>query len=68
MYVVTQAKLEVTVCDGGSSSFIFQNLLNFTYSLKLPPDKQWGSKMANGSWTGIIGELLHQRADICKFQ
>ena len=45
----------------------FQNLLNFTFSLKLPSDRQYGSKRANGSWTGIIGELVLQTADICKF-
>ena len=42
----------------------FQNLLNFTYKLRPPPDRQWGAKRADGSWTGIIGELDEKRADI----
>jgi hypothetical protein len=25
--------------------FIIQNMLNFTYTLSTPPDKQWGSKV-----------------------
>ena len=46
--------------------FSLQNLLNFTYKLRPPPDRQWGAKRADGSWTGIIGELDEKRADICE--
>ena len=47
------------------SLFLFlQNLLNFTYKLRPPPDRQWGVKRSDGSWTGIIGELDEKRADI----
>ena len=42
-------------------SSILQNLLNFTYKLRPPPDRQWGAKRADGSWTGIIGELDEKR-------
>ena len=44
--------------------FEMQSLLNFTYKLRPPPDRQWGAKRADGSWTGIIGELDEKRADI----
>ena len=38
--------------------------MNFTYVLKKPPDGQWGVKKPDGSWTGMIGELLLENADV----
>ena len=46
------------------NTFAFQDILNFSYSLKKPPDGQWGSKQADGSWTGIIDLLQKKQADI----
>ena len=41
-----------------------QTILNFTYTLRQPPDGAWGSLRSNGSWNGMIGELNTQKADI----
>ncbi|XP_042856547.1 glutamate receptor-like [Penaeus japonicus] len=29
--------------------------MNFSYSFVRPPDGSWGTKMENGSWTGMVG-------------
>ena len=41
-----------------------QEILNFTYEVRRPPDGQWGAIQADGSWTGMVNELQYQRADI----
>ena len=41
-----------------------QKILNFTYTVKAPPDNQWGSLKSNGTWTGMINELHQKRIDI----
>ena len=38
--------------------------LNFKIQLAFPADGQWGSKMDNGSWTGMVGDLFQKRADV----
>ena len=38
--------------------------LNFTYTIREPEDKKYGTKLENGSWNGIIGELHREKADI----
>ena len=38
--------------------------MNFTYTLRKPPDGAWGSKRSDGSWTGMIGELMLDNTDI----
>ena len=43
-----------------------QDLLNFSYTVNHPPDGQWGSLQSNGTWNGMINELLQKRADIGK--
>ena len=52
---------------GGIYPEIFEelrSLLNFTYSLKLPLDGVFGSKLPNGSWTGIVNCLMKEECDI----
>ena len=44
--------------------FAFKDVLNFSFTLKQPPDEQWGSKQADGSWTGMINLLQTKEADI----
>ena len=44
--------------------FFLQDIMNFTYTLRKPPDGQWGSLTKNGTWTGMVNELLHKKADI----
>lgn len=31
--------------------------MNFDYDLVIPSDKTFGSKLANGKWTGVVGDL-----------
>ncbi|XP_067671699.1 probable glutamate receptor [Haliotis asinina] len=38
---------------------------NFSYQYVEPSDGQWGEKMDNGSYTGIVGTLQREEADIC---
>ncbi len=46
--------------------FVLQEIMNFTYFLTLPPDKQWGIHLGNGSWTGMVGMLQDKEVDIGK--
>ena len=41
-----------------------QDVLNFTYTAYEPADKQWGTLKADGTWTGVVGELDTKKADI----
>ena len=41
--------------------------MNFTYTLRKPPDGAWGSKRSDGSWTGMIGELHRKNADMGRY-
>ena len=45
-----------------------QEILNFTYTLKPPPDNKWGSLQSNGQWNGMINELIQERIDIGRRQ
>ncbi|XP_059150219.1 glutamate receptor 2-like [Physella acuta] len=38
--------------------------LNFEYTFKLVEDKNYGTRLPDGSWNGMIGELLNGKADI----
>ncbi|XP_069945065.1 glutamate receptor ionotropic, delta-1-like [Cherax quadricarinatus] len=38
--------------------------LNFTYSFVRPPDGLWGLRLANGSWTGMLGMVVREEANI----
>lgn len=39
--------------------------LNFTVSFTRPSDgEMWGWEQGNGTWTGLMGDLQHRRADI----
>ena len=41
-----------------------QQAMNFTYTLRLPPDGQYGGKLPNGSWSGMVNELIQNRSDM----
>ncbi|MPC15309.1 putative glutamate receptor [Portunus trituberculatus] len=43
---------------------ILAETLNFTYMLVQPLDKAWGSRLPNGSWTGMVGMVSRQEADL----
>ena len=38
--------------------------MNFTYVVSKPPDGTFGALKPDGNWTGMIGELVNQNADI----
>ena len=38
--------------------------MNFTYTLIKPPDGQWGSIQADGTWSGMVNLLANQDVDI----
>ena len=38
--------------------------MNFTFVASEPPDMTFGALKPDGNWTGMIGELLNQNADI----
>ena len=33
--------------------------------MREPEDNQWGLPVSGGNWTGIVGELQHEKADFC---
>ncbi|XP_044180944.1 glutamate receptor 2-like [Acropora millepora] len=39
-------------------------MLHFTYEIYPSPDGQYGGVTENGSWNGMMGELVNKRADI----
>ena len=41
--------------------------MNFTFSASEPPDMSFGSLNPDGNWTGMVGELVNQNADIGTF-
>ena len=38
--------------------------MNFTYTVTKPPDGQFGSRMKNNTWTGMVRMLQNQEVDI----
>ena len=46
--------------------------MNFTFESRKPKDGEFGSKRKDGSWSGMVGELIDGSADlgktICKFE
>ncbi|XP_063870807.1 probable glutamate receptor isoform X2 [Scylla paramamosain] len=38
--------------------------LNFTYTIKRPPDGSWGVLLEDGSWTGMVGMVNRKEADM----
>ncbi|XP_039607059.1 glutamate receptor ionotropic, delta-2 isoform X1 [Polypterus senegalus] len=48
----------IDVLDGLSS------YLGFKYEIYIAPDHKYGSPQSDGSWNGLIGELVFKRADV----
>ena len=42
----------------------FQSIMNFTFEVRKPPDGNYGALRPDGTWTGMIGELIIHNADI----
>ncbi|XP_041061876.1 probable glutamate receptor [Carcharodon carcharias] len=43
---------------------LFAERFKFRYEIKLVKDGFYGSKLENGRWTGMLGELMSEEADI----
>ena len=44
--------------------FSLQEIMNFTFTLVQPPDKQWGTLQHDGSWSGMVNLLQTQQVDV----
>ena len=45
--------------------FTLQSILNFTFDGMIKsPDGQWGAMKSDGTWTGMVRELLDERMDV----
>uniref|UniRef100_A0A8D3A961 Glutamate receptor n=1 Tax=Scophthalmus maximus TaxID=52904 RepID=A0A8D3A961_SCOMX len=40
------------------------NILKFSFKIKLVDDGLYGAPEPNGSWTGMVGELINRKADL----
>ncbi|XP_042239055.1 probable glutamate receptor [Homarus americanus] len=65
--------VKATEAPGRSLSFagpmaellhLLANTLNFTYIFRRPPDGSWGAKQPDGTWTGMVGMVGRQEADL----
>ncbi|XP_061928323.1 glutamate [NMDA] receptor subunit 1 isoform X2 [Apis cerana] len=70
---VTDGETTKTFCCKGYCMDLLKELsktINFTYSLALSPDGQFGNYIIKNNsggkkeWTGLIGELVNERADM----
>ncbi|XP_053394367.1 glutamate receptor ionotropic, kainate glr-3-like isoform X2 [Mercenaria mercenaria] len=52
--------------DGEFSGIVpdILNKLGYNYTIYIPPDNRYGFQYKNGTWTGMIGELVDGSADI----
>ena len=41
-----------------------QGIMNFTYEVIKPPDRQWGAIQPDGAWNGMVNLLANQDIDI----
>ena len=48
--------------------FLYQDMMNFTYTVTEPPDGQWGAIRPDGTWSGMVGMLQEKQVDFCKYQ
>ena len=46
---------------------MFISILIFavSYEVRESEDNQWGQLGDGGNWTGVVGELQHEKADFC---
>ncbi|XP_069938707.1 glutamate receptor ionotropic, delta-1 [Cherax quadricarinatus] len=62
-YEVKKGVVHLKECVDDFLLRAMSSALNFTYSIREPPDGQWGLRLENGSHTGVIGELEKYKAD-----
>ena len=39
------------------------NTMNFTYTIQPPPDNKWGGLQPDGSWNGMIHQVINRKTD-----
>ena len=67
MSTVTLNSSSNTTQYGGLAFDIFNsftNQYNISYDVESPSDRSWGMKLSNGSWTGMMGMVVHGDTDI----
>ena len=42
------------------------NTMNFTYTIGPPPDNKWGGQQENGSWNGMMDQVVKEEIDFGK--
>ncbi len=66
MFLSQEAPYVMEKADGGFEGFCIDILnevaerMNFKYEIYQAPDKQYGNELANGSWSGVIRELIEK--------
>ena len=40
--------------------------MNFTYTIGPPPDNKWGGKQSDGSWNGMMNQVVNEKIDFGK--
>ena len=58
-------KVQVSTGFGPEITKTLALIFNFTLDLSFPDDRQWGALSANGTWTGMVGQLVSKKVDIC---
>ena len=51
-------------CQTRTIFYLFQRIMNFTFVVMEPNDGSFGALKSDGNWTGMIGHLINQKADI----
>ncbi|XP_053643873.2 glutamate receptor 4-like [Cherax quadricarinatus] len=59
-------KDKINVFSGPLVNFLnlLAHYINFTYTFSRPPDGAWGVKRPDGSWSGMVGMVGRQEADL----
>ncbi|CAL1533735.1 unnamed protein product [Lymnaea stagnalis] len=57
---------KVMVYDGFIKDLLDKvfNLTKMTYTISIRKDKRYGNRLNNGTWDGLIGDVLYKRADL----
>nr|XP_042906672.1 glutamate receptor ionotropic, delta-1-like [Parasteatoda tepidariorum] len=58
-----QGELELSGIEG-KFIHLLMNAMKLPFEIKIPPDGEWGRKMDNGSWTGLVGMVHRGEADL----
>ena len=62
-----QSDSDQIILDRGIFAEVFNELtklLNFSYTTIVPPDGEWGALKDDGTWSGMVGQLLTKSVDM----